>query len=135
MIRFVVDASTALSWCFPDEAAAFPTEEAMATVPAVWPLEVANGLLMGERRGRITLAQVTRLAELLLAALEVQVDHASDAFKDVLPIAREHRLSVYDAACLELAIRRDLPLATGDGKLADAARKCGVELFGKLEKA
>jgi len=128
-MRFVVDASTALSWCFPDEGAALPTDESVAVVPTLWPLEVANGLLVGERRGRITRAQATRLAECLLAVLDVQIDDASDTFKGILPLAREYGLSVYDAAYLELAIRLGLPLATGDGKLAVAAEQCGVDLL------
>jgi predicted nucleic acid-binding protein len=129
MMRFVIDASTALSWCFPDEGAALPADEAVAVVPALWLLEVANGLLVGERRGRITRAQSTRLAECLLSVLEVQVDDAGDAFKGILPLAREYDLSVYDAAYLELAIRLGLPLATGDGKLAAAAERCGVDIW------
>jgi predicted nucleic acid-binding protein len=128
-MRFVVDASTALSWCFPDEVTVLPTDEAVAVVPALWLLEVANGLLVGERRGRITRAQAVRLSECLLAALEVQVDDASDAFKDVLPLAREYGLSAYDAIYLELAIRWGLPLATVDGKLAASAGRSGVDLL------
>lgn len=107
-----------------------PTE-ATAIVPAIWPLEVANGLLVGERRGRITRVQGTRLAECLLAALELEVDDVGDIFKNILPLAREYGLSVYDASYLELAIRQGLPLATHDGPLAKAARKCGVHLLGE----
>ncbi len=129
MSSWVVDASTALSWCFAEGSAPTPFGEITATIPGIWPLEVANGLLVGERRGRITRAQATRLIEALLAALEVHVDIAGDIFKDVLPLAREHGLSAYDAAYLELAVRRGMPLATADGKLAGATRRCGVAVI------
>jgi predicted nucleic acid-binding protein len=133
----VLDASVALAWCFADEKAAYP--EALldllaagseAAVPAIWPFEVANALLAGERRRRISLAQVTsilsRIADLPISIDPVQMDHA---FHRVLPLARQARLTEYDAAYLELALRLHLPLATLDVRLSQAAKIAGVPLF------
>src|SRR5262245_58506524 len=118
---FVLDGSVALAWCFSDEADPFADAIAKrfpdieAVVPALWHLEVANALLMGERRGRSnekdTVAWTT-----FLAALPITVDEQTDgrAFGDTLSLARAHNLSVYDAAYLELALRRGLPIATLD---------------------
>jgi predicted nucleic acid-binding protein len=133
---FVVDASVALAWCFDDEQVAaadralarLASEEALA--PAIWPLEVANGLRQAERRGRIDAGDVPHLRELLLA-LPVQVEPVSlqTALGEVLEIAKEHELTSYDAAYLVLAARRDLPLATADGRLERACASLGVEVL------
>jgi predicted nucleic acid-binding protein len=99
---------------------------AAALVPAVWWFEIRNALLMSERRARIDAMQV---AEILahLKKLPIQEDRTPDN-ESVLLLARSHRLSVYDASYLELARRRDLPLATLDQALAAAARAASVEL-------
>ena len=101
-----------------------------AHVPALWPLEVANVLLVGERRGRITPSDSARFLA-VLAAFPIAVDDetTSRAWGDTLAVARSRGLSVYDAAYLELAMRRSLPLATLDAKLRAAAEAVGVGLF------
>lgn len=133
----VIDSSVAIAWCFPDEQDAYSQSvlEALASeraiVPDLWHLEVANTLLVGERRKRSTQANtVTWLG--LLASLPIAVDEETKAhaFADTLSLAREHNLSVYDAAYLELAMRRGLPLATLDDKLKVAAQAVGVVLYG-----
>jgi len=135
--RFVLDASVAVAWCFEDEATRF-TESildmlsagAEAQAPAIWPLEVANALLVAERRSRIALAQVTALLQ-KIAALPIAVlpIDPTRAFDHILPVARQQSLSGYDAAYLELALRQALPLATLDEQLRRAAKTTGVILL------
>src|ERR1700674_4334140 len=128
--QFVLDASVAVAWCFEDESTKF-TESVLsllangaeALVPSIWPLEIANALLIAERRKRITLARSTALL-LQIAGLPVSVwpIDAKQAFEQILPIARHQSLSEYDAAYLDLAVRRGLPLATLDGQLRRSAK-------------
>lgn len=123
-----MDASSTLAWCFSDEEGASPLPELAVVVPALWALEVANGLMTGERRGRITSAAATALVPVLQDALAVEIDTEADVFRSVLPIAREYGLSIYDATYLELALRRFLPLITLDRHLQEAAAAAGVEI-------
>jgi len=134
--RFVLDASVAVAWCFDDEATRF-TEGVLdsislgaeALVPSIWPLEIANALLVAERRKRIAMAKVTALL-VRIAGLPISVTPADSkrAFEQILPMARQLGLSQYDAAYLELAVREGLALATLDGELQRAAKVVGVEL-------
>lgn len=141
--QYILDASVALSWVLVDETNAYadrvldrfePGETSETTVaalvPGLWPLEVANGLLVAERRGRMRQAQVER-AILFLQALPISLDEATtnQALDHTLVLARQYSLAVYDAAYLELALRQGLPLATTDARLAGAARTCGVVLY------
>jgi predicted nucleic acid-binding protein len=130
---FVLDGSVALAWYFKDEAdpyadaVAASIPGAQPVVPTVWPLEVANAVLMGERRKRSTEAQAARwLAYLGSLPITVDDETALRAWSDVLRLGRTHALSAYDAAYLELALRRGLPLATLDDKLKAAATAAGV---------
>jgi predicted nucleic acid-binding protein len=133
---FVLDCSVALAWCFLDEHAPYPQSvlnslaTTAAAVPSLWFLEVANALLVGERRGRCTAADVATWLG-FLGALPVHTDPETTAraWSDTLHLARTYNLSVYDAAYLELAIRRGLPLASLDGKLNNAATAAGVPLY------
>jgi predicted nucleic acid-binding protein len=135
--RFVLDASVAVAWCFEDEATKF-TESVLdllsagaeALVPAIWPVEVVNALLIAERRNRILLAQVTALLQ-RIAALPITVLPIDPlrAFDHILPVARQQSLSAYDAAYLDLALRQGLPLATLDEQLRRAAKTTGVVLL------
>lgn len=133
----VIDASVALAWCFADEAsetadrALDRVEHEGAVAPAIWPLEVANGLRSAERRGRLDLADVGRLRA-LLAALPVEVQNADleAALGGVLELARTLNLSAHDAAYLALAAERGLPLATADDRLRKACVEAGVALVG-----
>lgn len=133
---FVVDASIALSWCFEDEAS--PITDAVldrldrerAIAPAIWPLEVANGLRSAERRGRLdegVIPEATRLLMTLPIRIEESITLES-ALGRILPLARAIGLTSYDASYLDLATRHGLPLATADDQLARAARAAGVEL-------
>jgi predicted nucleic acid-binding protein len=97
-------------------------------VPTLWWFEVRNTLIVNERRGRLTEADTHALLH-GLSRLGLVVDHAPDEAL-VLALARRHRLTVYDAAYLELAQRRHLPLATLDKALLTAARAGGIQLLG-----
>lgn len=129
----VIDASITLTWCFEDEVTA--DTEAIGTrvdsegavVPHLWRLEIANALLSAERRGRLDRAKLEQRLE-LLAALPISTDPDTGihAWADTLLLARAQRLTLYDAAYLELAIRRNFELATLDRDLQRAARKMGV---------
>jgi predicted nucleic acid-binding protein len=134
---FVLDASIALAWCFADEAT--PATDALlsrladedAIAPALWRLEVANALTMAERRGRLSVAGLTRSVNLLQRlAVAIDVDGPDRAFRELLDLARSERLTVYDAAYLELALRLGLPLATKDAKLRKAGAGLGLALLG-----
>jgi predicted nucleic acid-binding protein len=106
----------------------FPNLEVV--VPAIWHLEVANALLMGERRKRSTRAD-TATWTAFLATLPIDVDNETPgrAWDEVLDLARAQNLTSYDAAYLELAIRRGLPLATLDDKLRMAAIAVGTAVY------
>jgi len=131
----VLDASVALSWCFEDEAS--PATDAIldevrhsgALVPGLWFLELGNVLLQAERRRRIAAPDVAARLE-LISALPIFVDQNSTgrAWHEVLGLARAENLSVYDATYLELAFRRNVPLASRDKDLAAAARRLGVHV-------
>jgi predicted nucleic acid-binding protein len=134
--RLVVDSSVTMSWCLGDETDEYAaaTLQALRThtarVPCLWPFEVANGLWMAERRGRITLAEIQRaLADVSALPIEVDGTGFGRAFQEVLGLARQEGLTAYDAAYLELAMREALPLATLDEPLRNAAVRVGVREF------
>ncbi|MDQ2842524.1 MAG: type II toxin-antitoxin system VapC family toxin [Acidobacteriota bacterium] len=136
MTRVVVDASTALAWCFPDETSAdadnvlVSLEGKTELVPAVWGLEIANAVLAGERKKRLTQPEIRRFTVLLESLSLVQdVQPVGEHIDKVLPLARKYNLSAYDAAYLELSIRTGAPLATLDEKLGKAASHAGVKRF------
>jgi predicted nucleic acid-binding protein len=134
--QVVVDASIALAWCFPDETSDYADgvlvslEGKTMLVPAVWSLEIANAVLVGERRKRLNqpeIRQFTTLLENLSLVLDTRP--VAKQVNDVLPLARRHGLSAYNASYLELSIRYSAPLATLDDKLRKAAKLAGVMLF------
>lgn len=134
-MEFVLDCSVAISWCLVDENNDYANRilammpDCQAFVPGIWSLEIANVLLVAERRNRMTTKQSSE-AIVLLESLLIQVDTATDAFAltATLVLGRQEGLAAYDAAYLELAVRLGLPLATLDTRLAEAARRCSVEL-------
>src|SRR5512135_424260 len=99
-------------------------------VPRLWHLEIANVLLVGERRGRCTQADTTAWLS-FLSGLPIVVDVATEAhaWTDALALGRQHGLSAYDAAYLELALREGIPLATLDARLEAAALAVGVARY------
>ena len=137
-MRFVLDASVALSWLLRDAGdggVAFALVESLARpdtairVPATWHLEIANVVVRAEVRGQITAAESSAFLDLVLRA-PIATDPATAelALSVTLALARRHRLSSYGASYLELACREGLPLATLDAGLARAARLEGVAL-------
>jgi predicted nucleic acid-binding protein len=131
--KFVLDGSVTVAWFFEDETDDYAesVEDSLVSatpiVPSLWRLEVANALLVGERRKRTTEAKVTTFLS-LLKRLPIALDDETGAraWQESLALARAHNLSVYDAAYLELSLRRNLPLATIDGRLKAAAVAAGV---------
>ena len=135
-MSFVLDCSIVIAAILPDERPAIALDlltQAQANgahAPAVWPLEVANSLLMAQKRKRID--EAYRLDMLvLMAEANVIIDPETPALAwfDISRLAQRHNLTAYDAAYLELALRLKLPLATLDQRLADAARAEGVQVL------
>ena len=135
-MSIVLDASMTLAWLFEDE----QTDQVLATinhvymggasVPPLWRYEVANGLQMAIRRQIITPDYRTRcLDKIDELPITIDPDGVSEIWSTTIKLADLYRLTVYDAAYLELAQRRRLPLATLDAALSKAARESGVDLF------
>jgi len=131
-----LDSSVTMAWCFEDEWSPLAEgvldrlRHGVAYVPAIWPLEVGNALLIGERRRRLSPADRSRFVA-LLADLSISVDDTPGLavlLGPVSVVARGHNLSLYDASYLDLAMRRGLPLATLDRRLQEAAERMGVSL-------
>jgi len=122
----------ALAWCFPDEASARADAALVALdgetvlVPAVWSLEIANALLVGERQKRLRQPEILRFLTLLESLPLIEdTQTLNEHVRNVLPLARESGLSAYDAAYLELALRRGAALATLDARLAEGGARSG----------
>ena len=132
MSNIVLDASVTLAWFLDDEQAPEADVardrliEDRAFVPHLWHLEVRNGLVIAERRRRLS---ANRMIECLEALKWLPIQTDSEAvLETVVSLARTHSLSCYDAVYLELAKRRDAALASLDGALAQAAAVEGVQL-------
>jgi predicted nucleic acid-binding protein len=134
---FVLDASAGLGWILdrpvPARAAHARTliaAGATPVIPTLWLQEVSNAIVIAERRGRLTAAQVRALAADLEDFLQVvEVDSLRVRPTILVETAQRTLLSVYDATYLELASRRRLPLATLDNKLQEAAQRAGLMLI------
>jgi predicted nucleic acid-binding protein len=135
-LNFVLDASISLAWCFADEGGDYVVgvlealRSSEAVVASQWTLEVTNGLLTAERKGRIDADSAARFARLLLA-LPIVVEPVARrlAFDETRRLARAHGQTTYDAAYLELALRHGVPLASLDEALSKAADQEGVPPF------
>ena len=136
MADFVLDNSVVMAWCFADEEGDYADtvlaslENAEAIVPAIWPLELGNVLIVAERRKRLNEADSIRFLALLddLPICVVQ-ESPERMTKEIIALARERQLSTYDASYLDLAMRKGLPLATQNSVLKQAAQKCKVQIF------
>lgn len=137
-MKVVLDASATLAWIFPEEST--PAIEAVFTdvlddfawTPGLWQIEVANTLSQAVRRGRIDWAkQSEALADLACMPILEDSECSKHVWHETLALADKHRLTVYDATYLELAIRLSLPLATLDEDLRGAAQREAVPLLGK----
>ena len=136
MSRFVLDASVALTWCFPDENSDFARRIALmfrqggsAIAPSFWPHEVLNALLVGEKRKRISHELIrTFLADLRTMPIEMRNVPVDEVFDRIQELSRKHALTAYDAAYLHLADESRLPLATLDEDLIAACKRSGIGL-------
>jgi len=136
-MSLVLDSSVTLAWVYADETTE-PVRHVFdilsregAWVPGLWRLEVAHVLEIGVRRGRHSAAfRDAALDDLLL--LPIQVDEETDghAWGETLSLAERHGLTLYDAAYLDLALRKNVPLATLDQDLGRAAAGENVKLLG-----
>jgi predicted nucleic acid-binding protein len=132
----VVDASLVLAWCFPDESNDYADAVLDAlggvtvNVPSIWPVEVTNALAIGERSKRIMPVDVLRFEQLIRALTIIENSQTViENITNLLPLAREYKLTASDAAYLDLSARLGVPLATLDNALQKAARAAGVKLF------
>jgi len=136
MAGFILDASVALAWVFPEaESEACAPLYARACMegvaaPVLWPIEVGNVLLIAERRGRLTPEEHKRALH-RLAGPQAELDDAMvrESATSARQLAQKHRLTLYDSLYLELALRRRLPLASLDRELRAAAKAEGVPLL------
>jgi len=136
MTPLVLDCSVTMAWCFEDECDEIADAVLGAIgatevwVPALWPIEVANVLLVAERRSRITSAGSARFLE-LLGGLPIHIDGSTHerALSSVLSTGRELGLSAYDAAYVDLAVRLGATLATRDKRLERVCQKAGIDVF------
>ena len=133
----VLDASVALSWCFDDKATAATREVLVrldkdtAVAPSLLLLEVANVLVLAERKKRISPGGTAEFIDLIdKLAIEIEEQTSARVLHDVLNLARGEALTAYDASYLELAMRLGLPLASKDVALRRAASRLGVPLLG-----
>jgi len=99
-------------------------------VPAIWPLEVGNVLLVAERKRRLSEASIIRFLALVNnLPITVEQETPERMLKEIVSLARENGLSTYDASYLDLAMRLGLPLSTKDKVLLKAAKKCQIPVF------
>ena len=134
--HFVIDTSVVMTWCFKDETSKYADaildslEVSIAVVPSIWPLEVGNVLLVAERKKRLGEADSTRFVA-LLAELPIMIEQEPPErmMKEILALAREHKLSTYDALYLDLAMRKGLPIATLNNGLIAAAKRSQVPII------
>lgn len=138
-MSFVLDNSVTMRWLFGDgkpETLDYAVsvldamKETRAVVPSIWGLEVANVIAKAEAKSWISEARSEVFLDMLQDIdIEVDADTFIYALSDTLQLARQYKLSAYDAAYLELALRKNLPLATLDEDLQKAARQTGVKQF------
>lgn len=135
--RFVLDNSIVMAWCFEDESNETADdilesfEQSKAIVPAIWPLEVGNVLLVAERRGRLSEADSVRFLSMLSSLpIHSEPETTQRALSHILFLARARQLSTYAASYLDLAMREGVPIATLDNNLRSAAKECQVEVVG-----
>lgn len=133
---FILDCSVAMAWCFEDEVTAYSEaildslSEQKAIVPTIWPLEVCNVLLMAIRRKRIKKATAAAFLDRLSEfPIELANNKAISTISGIFELGDSKKITSYDASYLNLAMSRNLPLATLDKKLAKAAKSVGVKVI------
>ena len=134
---FVIDSSVTLGFLLKDEQSdsALKVFEAIENaaethVPNLWWVETANGLLMAERRKRISQAETSEALQMIqMLGVQTDIDTSSQVVHETVSLARLHGLTVYDAVYLELTMRRNATLATADKLLEKAARRVGISIL------
>jgi len=135
---FVLDASVALAWLIDTSVAPYAMRVRQlllrgnrAVVPALWQWEIANGFVMAERRGILTPSDTVEILQNFETALGlwIEIENESVSMRRIITTARECHLTAYDAAYLVLAREQQLPIATLDRGLAEAAKRIGVPLL------
>jgi len=127
-MEIVIDASVSAAWLLPDEDSVIATKAFdlvfmnRAFVPGIWKFEICNIIVVNERRGRLTRQQCNHAFHMLSGLTIIRDTETSEA--ETLHLARKYSLTFYDAAYLELALRRNIPLATLDKRLEAAALDC-----------
>lgn len=139
-MSFVLDNSVTMRWFFEDGSASdmayadkvlADMKHRISIVPVTWGLEVANVLARAEAKNQVNTSRTGAfIKRLVVMNIEVDASTFEHALSDTLQLARTYKLSAYDASYLELALRRDIPLATLDENLQKAAKKAGVNKFG-----
>lgn len=132
---FVLDCSITMAWCFEDESNEFSDsilehlENMSAVVPTIWPLEVANVLLLSKKHARINEVQSMSFID-ALSNLPIIIDPSTTtrAMHSIYAMATQLNLTIYDASYLELAMREKIPLITLDKDLMKAAKKIQIPL-------
>jgi predicted nucleic acid-binding protein len=134
--NFVVDNSVVMTWCFNDKANKYSDaildslNTSTAFVPSIWPLEVGNILLVAERRKRLREADSIRFIALIAELpIVIEQEQPERMMKDILALARKHKISTYDASYLDLAMRKGIPIASLDKDLRKAARRSRVAIL------
>ncbi|MBA3238824.1 MAG: type II toxin-antitoxin system VapC family toxin [Parachlamydiaceae bacterium] len=125
-----------MAWCFEDEGNIFTDNilsqmvDVKVIVPTIWPLEVANVLLLAERKKRVSSIQSASFMD-ALTVFSITVDPSTShrAMHTILRLAEKTKLTIYDAAYLELAFREQIPLATLDKDLISAAKSMNISLL------
>jgi len=134
-VALVLDASTMIAFLLADETSPV-AEEAMrvaeaegAVAPVIWWYEIRNALVVSQRRRRLSKSEADTLLEAIVR-LRIEIDR--DTPETIVHLARKRAITIYDAAYLELALRREHLLATLDADLARAATAEGVGIVGAL---
>jgi predicted nucleic acid-binding protein len=136
MTGFVVDNSVVMAWCFDDEESGYADNvlESLASVgaivPAIWSLQIGNVLVVAERRKRLSKSAAIRFLALINDLPITVIQESPERMtREILALARDRQISTYDASYLDLAMRKDLPIATRDSGLKKAALACGIQIF------
>jgi predicted nucleic acid-binding protein len=134
--QFVIDNSVVMSWCFEDEVNPYADtvleslRDGEAFVPGIWPLELGNVLLVAERKKRLGEASAVRFLELVIGLpLTVEQEAPQRTLTEIVSLARELKLSTYDASYLDLAMRLGLPMSTLDVSIRKAAKRLGIPTY------
>ena len=134
--RFVIDNSVVMSWCFEDEVDSYADAvleslaDGEAFVPGIWALELGNVLLVAERKKRLARASAVRFLELVIGLpLTVEQEMPQRTLTETVSLAREQKLSTYDASYLDLAMRLGLPISTLDASVRKAAKRLRIPAY------